>query len=305
MIIRTIITFAVVFTLVVSVAAQDTNTKKKVVIVKKTDDNGKITESRTEAEGAEAEALIKRMEAEDGVILDDAGEKGKKVIRVDKSITETEINPSSENKNVEITTEIINGKKKERYKIVKKDDEGDQTMEWDGEGEMPEDIRKELEQLDIDTEMEGDVMRIKIDANEIEKGDNDEKIIIHKKQKKDDDKKQRMMWKERDRNPEFPEGRNRSLSMNTDRPNTNKVSLGVMIENTDSGVVVTDIVPGSAAESVGLRRGDTILKINDKYIFTINGLLEALNPFNPDEKVKIKYLREGKEKSGSGKLKAK
>jgi hypothetical protein len=295
-------TFAVVFTLVVSATAQDTNTKKKVVIVKKTDDNGKITESRTEAEGAEADALIKKMEAEEGVSINETDEKGKKVIRIDKSTSEKKIN-SSDNKNVEITTEIINGNKKERYKIIKSDEEGDQTMEWDGEGEMPEDIRKELEQLDIDTEMEGDVMRIHIDANDMEKEENDERIIINKKLR-DGDKRQRMMWKERDGKPSFPEGRNRSLSFKSDSPNTNKVSLGVMIENTDSGVVVTDIVPGSAAESAGLRRGDTILKINDKYIFTINGLLEALNPFNPDEKVKIKYIREGKEKSGSGKLKA-
>ena len=302
MIIRTIMTFAVVFTLVVSATAQDTNTKKKVVIVKKTDDNGKITESRTEAEGAEADALIKKMEAEEGVSINESDEKGKKVIRIDKSMSEKEIN-SSDNKNVEITTEIINGNKKERYKIIKSDEEGDQTMEWDGEGEMPEDIRKELEQLDIDTEIEGDVMRIHIDANDMEKEENDERIVINKKLR-DGDKRQRMMWKERDGKPSFPEGRNRSLSFKSDSPNTNKVSLGVMIENTDSGVVVTDIVPGSAAESAGLRRGDTILKINDKYIFTINGLLEALNPFNPDEKVKIKYIREGKEKSGSGKLKA-
>ena len=302
MIIRTIMTFAVVFTLVVSATAQDTNTKKKVVIVKKTDDNGKITESRTEAEGAEADALIKKMEAEEGVSINESDEKGKKVIRIDKSMSEKEIN-SSDNKNVEITTEIINGNKKERYKIIKSDEEGDQTMEWDGEGEMPEDIRKELEQLDIDTEMEGDVMRIHIDANDMEKEENDERIVINKKLR-DGDKRQRMMWKERDGKPSFPEGRNRSLSFKSDSPNTNKVSLGVMIENTNSGVVVTDIVPGSAAESAGLRRGDTILKINDKYIFTINGLLEALNPFNPDEKVKIKYIREGKEKSGSGKLNA-
>ena len=302
MIIRTIMTFAVVFTLVVSATAQDTNTKKKVVIVKKTDDNGKITESRTEAEGAEADALIKKMEAEEGVSINESDEKGKKVIRIDKSTSEKEIN-SSDNKNVEITTEIINGNKKERYKIIKSDEEGDQTLEWDGEGEMPEDIKKELEQLDIDTEMEGDVMRIHIDANDMEKEENDERIVINKKLR-DGDKRQRMMWKERDGKPSFPEGRNRSLSFKSDSPNTNKVSLGVMIENTDSGVVVTDIVPGSAAESAGLRRGDTILKINDKYIFTINGLLEALNPFNPDEKVKIKYIREGKEKSGSGKLKA-
>lgn len=297
-------TFAVVFTLVLGAPAQDIKSNKKVVIVKKSNDNGTITESRIEAEGEEAEALIRKMEAEDGVTINESSEKGKKVIRIDKSITEKKVNPSSDNKNVEITTEIINGKKKERYKIIKSDDEGTSTMEWNGEGEMPDDIRRELDNFDINTEMEGDVMQIHIDANDMEKMRKDEKVIVNRRQK-EGDKKQRMLWKEKEDESDFLQGRNGSINFNSVAPNTNKVSLGVMIEDTNYGVIVTDIVPGSAAESVGLRRGDTILKINDKFIFTTSGLLEALNPFNPDEKVKIKYIREGKEKSGSTKLKAK
>ena len=304
MIIRTIMTFAVVFTLVLGAPAQDIKSNKKVVIVKKSNDNGTITESRIEAEGEEAEALIRKMEAEDGVTINESSEKGKKVIRIDKSITEKKVNPSSDNKNVEITTEIINGKKKERYKIIKSDDEGTSTMEWNGEGEMPDDIRRELDNIDMNTEMEGDVMQIHINPNDMEKMRNDEKGIVNRRQK-EGDKKQKMLWKDREDESDFLQGRNGSINFNSVAPNTNKVSLGVMIEDTDYGVIVTDIVPRSAAESVGLRRGDTILKINDKFIFTSSGLLEALNPFNPDEKVKIKYIREGKEKSGSTKLKAK
>ena len=297
-------TFAVVFTLVLGAPAQDIKSNKKVVIVKKSNDNGTITESRIEAEGEEAEALIRKMEAEDGVTINESSEKGKKVIRIDKSITEKKVNPSSDNKNVEITTEIINGKKKERYKIIKSDDEGTSTIEWNGEGEMPDDIRRELDNIDMNTEMEGDVMQIHINPNDMEKMRNDEKGIVNRRQK-EGDKKQKMLWKEREDESDFLQGRNGSINFNSVAPNTNKVSLGVMIEDTDYGVIVTDIVPGSAAESVGLRRGDTILKINDKFIFTSSGLLEAFNPFNPDEKVKIKYIREGKEKSGSTKLKAK
>ncbi|MBK9151443.1 MAG: hypothetical protein IPM26_10770 [Saprospiraceae bacterium] len=44
--------------------------------------------------------------------------------------------------------------------------------------------------------------------------------------------------------------------------------------------------------------------MNDSYIFSADGLLEALHPFNPGDKIKLKYLREGKEKSASVTLKA-
>lgn len=84
----------------------------------------------------------------------------------------------------------------------------------------------------------------------------------------------------------------------------NKAVLGIGIDDTRYGVKVTEIMEGSAAEKAGLRRGDVILKVNDSYIFSADGLLEALHPFNPGDKIKLKYLREGKEKSASVTLKA-
>lgn len=36
----------------------------------------------------------------------------------------------------------------------------------------------------------------------------------------------------------------------------NKATLGVMIEDTDQGVIISDIVDGSAAAKAGLRRGE-------------------------------------------------
>ncbi len=77
----------------------------------------------------------------------------------------------------------------------------------------------------------------------------------------------------------------------------NKATLGIMIEDTDEGVLVTEILPGSAAEKAGIRRGDVVLKVNQTYIFTGNTLLKALHPYNPGEKVKVRCLRNGKEVS--------
>ncbi len=74
----------------------------------------------------------------------------------------------------------------------------------------------------------------------------------------------------------------------------NPATLGVLIEDTDDGVIITDILEGSAAQKTGLRRGDVILKINKRYVFTSGGLLKTLHPFNPGDKIKITCLREGK-----------
>jgi len=74
----------------------------------------------------------------------------------------------------------------------------------------------------------------------------------------------------------------------------NPATLGVLIEDTDDGVIITDILEGSAAQKTGLRRGDVILKINKRYVFTSGGLLKTLHPFKPGDKIKITCLREGK-----------
>jgi len=80
-----------------------------------------------------------------------------------------------------------------------------------------------------------------------------------------------------------------------DQPEMNPATLGVLIEDTDDGVVITEILEGSAAQQAGFRRGDVLLKVNTKYIFTYQGLIKALHPFNPGDKVKITCLRDGKE----------
>jgi len=74
----------------------------------------------------------------------------------------------------------------------------------------------------------------------------------------------------------------------------NKAVLGILIEDTDEGVVVTEVNDGSAAAKGGIRRGDVVLQINKKYIFTSNGLLKALHPYNPGDKVSVTCLRDGK-----------
>lgn len=75
----------------------------------------------------------------------------------------------------------------------------------------------------------------------------------------------------------------------------NKAFLGVMTEKDEKGAKITEVTKESAAEKAGLKKGDIITKINDKKIEDGNSLFEAIGKFKPEEKVKITYLRDGKE----------
>jgi len=303
---KTVFTLFVLMTLFNNSYAQEKESKepKKVVIIKKINDNGKISETRTEAEGKEAEELLKTISPDEiDMINVEKGKDGQKVVKIitKSSSSKTISSDNKGDKSVEITSEIKDGKNVEKYKIVKKQDDGEKVIEWDGEGEMPTELEKELNNININRNFDGENMEITIDTDIEKSSDDRQKIVIRDGEMRR--KKNRMMWIDRDDRSYFPE-RTRNFDFKSEKPNTNKVSLGVMIDDTDNGVIISDIVNGSAAAAAGLHRGDIILKINNKYVFTSNGLLETLNPYNPNDKVKIRYIREGKEKSTNAVLKS-
>jgi PDZ domain-containing secreted protein len=168
-------------------------------------------------------------------------------------------------------------------------------MEWEGEGEMPEEMAKEMKNVKIKKIKDGDNMTITIDAE----GDEENGKVIVMEEAGKGKKKNKMMFIE-DTDKVFFNEKGRKLRM--EKGNDNKATLGVNIDDTEDGVLITDIVEGSAAAKADLRRDDVILKINDKYIFTSDGLLKALRPFNPGETIKVRYIRDGKEKSVKAKL---
>ena len=70
--------------------------------------------------------------------------------------------------------------------------------------------------------------------------------------------------------------------------------LKLKSDQTD-GVVVTDTVKGSPAETAGLKKYDVITKIGDKEIKNILELRRGLYAYNVGDKVELTVLREGKE----------
>lgn len=68
------------------------------------------------------------------------------------------------------------------------------------------------------------------------------------------------------------------------------------------GAQITDISNESAAEKAGLKKGDVIVKINDKKVIDPASLSEVVTSFKPKEEVTIFYKRAGKESSAKATL---
>jgi serine protease Do len=75
----------------------------------------------------------------------------------------------------------------------------------------------------------------------------------------------------------------------------NRAMLGVVTEEIEGGVKVTELTDESAAKKAGIKEGDIITKINDTKIEDPDQLSETVRKHKPGEKVTVTVLRDKKE----------
>lgn len=83
-----------------------------------------------------------------------------------------------------------------------------------------------------------------------------------------------------------------------------RAALGVRLENTDNGVVIREVVAGSAAEKAGLKVGDIITKIGESEIKTAQDAAEAIQQMSVGDEVEISLTRDGSSQTISATLEA-
>ncbi len=72
--------------------------------------------------------------------------------------------------------------------------------------------------------------------------------------------------------------------------------LGVRSEKAEGGgATISEVTKGSAAEKIGLKKGDVILRIDEIKIDGQDNLVEAIHKYKPQDKVVVTYKRDGKE----------
>ena len=64
----------------------------------------------------------------------------------------------------------------------------------------------------------------------------------------------------------------------------------------DGGVLISEILENSPAETSGLKAGDILIAINDKEIWDTFDLTRTVNKYEPEEEIKIKVVRKGRVK---------
>ncbi len=76
-----------------------------------------------------------------------------------------------------------------------------------------------------------------------------------------------------------------------------KVGLGTIPDFAFSGdgYRLSGVVPGSPAESCGLKGGDVIVRIGSNAVNNLRGLSDILKTLDPGDRISITFLREGKE----------
>jgi serine protease Do len=82
----------------------------------------------------------------------------------------------------------------------------------------------------------------------------------------------------------------------------NRAFLGVSSEKTEQGAKISSVEKESAAEKAGLKKDDIITKIGDTKIKGSDDLYEAIGKHEPEDKVTITYLRDGKEATATATL---
>lgn len=106
--------------------------------------------------------------------------------------------------------------------------------------------------------------------------------------------------KEEDQKPTLAAARVKEETAPTPTPATapevlGQASIGVFAEGNvnvrHDGVTLTAVTPGGPADQAGIRAGDTILAINDHYLFTIAELRDSINHLAPGAKAIVRYRR--------------
>jgi len=83
----------------------------------------------------------------------------------------------------------------------------------------------------------------------------------------------------------------------------NRAFLGVSSNKaTGGGAEITEVTKESAAEKIGLKKGDIILKIDETNIESPGDLVKTVRNKKPGDKVVVTYKRDGKEQKATAEL---
>ena len=248
------------------------------------------------------------------------GQKEKKVvIKKDKVIKVDVENDSNSEKTMNVSIDEEDGKRKI---IIKTNENGDEkVIEWMDNGEIPDEIKKQLEAEDINISVLNGGNAVFIGDGDIEKEvimikDHDDKTIElewdgegeipseMKKIIKEHDldlselkegakgKKMKMKMLKMDKRHKGPNGRHNVWHAKE----MTDTYMGAQIGTGNGGTEILDVMVDSPAHKAGLKKGDLIKEINGANTANVDDMMTLLSFFDVDDEIEIEYERDGKMK---------
>jgi len=210
-------------------------------------------------------------------------------------------------KKVQIRKEIKDGK------VTLSVTENGETEEFtadEGDAEAMAKLEKKLDKYDIDTDAK---VYKKIIKHNCDKEDCDHKDCEHaknvkviKKYKNGDGEcehsnidKEKMVWHMKDEDIFLTDEKAAYLGVHIQDLTE---QLGDHFKVKDGGVLVSEVEKDSPAEKAGLKAGDIITKVDKEKVATTSELTKVVRSYEPESKVDIMVIRDGKTKKLDVKL---
>jgi hypothetical protein len=168
-------------------------------------------------------------------------------------------------------------------------------------------IHEKLEDYDIDEEVKLKVCK-RVRAHDCKKESSDPKICDRTRKK--ECKKDAMIWhmQDEDGDKKFKIIKKHKMMNEPFLCDKKDGFLGIQIQDLSdqlidyfkvkdgNGVLVSEVVEDSPANNAGLKAGDVVTKVNDKDIQNAADLTKTIRGYDPDSKVIVTVLRNGKKK---------
>jgi PDZ domain-containing secreted protein len=337
----------------VSAQAKIANTKI-VILEKEIDDNGQVVEKKVVLEGEEAERYIREHQEVDDMIQKEVEKEqvveGKRMQKITKSAYKIKVKDENGQEKIlewdgqgEMPQEMQEMMKKQgmelpglgsnemeghttkKIRIKTLDTETDKMMEWDGEGEMPAEIKELLEKEGIDignlTKEAEDALTQTITFDDsgsekkmkiIKKGAGLEEVLDLDWEGDELPDEVREVLEQEGITLEEITGEDgqkeikivKSAEAASPAPQKGRPQLGVMIEAAQNGVKVSEVLPNSSASEGGLEAGDVITSIDEKTVASTKDLVAAISTYTPGDVIKVHLNRRGQVMVKDVKLKA-
>ena len=215
-----------------------------------------------------------------------------------------------ESVSLEVNVDMVDGKEVTSYVLKETIDGKTKVTKWNGEGEMPDNLKEHVENVEIQR-MDGEGMESKEEKVIIvEMDDNGEKKIM--KWNSDEEMSEEMKKVLDENEIEILEDgdvkvkKQKVYKLKGDSKYYDvKVRMAIGLDPSADGVKVSYVEPDGPAGKAGVKENDTLIKIGEQMIFTEESVYKALSNYNPGDEASVIVLRAGKEVNLNVKLEGK